>query len=417
MLSVQEALTAVFAQVPTLEIEQAPLLETRNRVLAYDALADIDNPPFDNSAVDGFGVRTDDTRGASKSVPIQLTCVGEVPAGSAPVRGLGPGECMRVMTGAPIPPGADAMVMVEDTEITGNRVQISLEAGEGDHIRRAASDIRKGQRVLPRGTLIGPAEIALLATIGQPNVSVIRTPRVAVISTGDEIVDIHEKPGPGKIRNSNSYALAALVAEAGGELHSMRHIPDDRAATEAAFRECSGLDGSPRADAIVSSGGVSVGDRDFVRPVIETLGTLELWRVKMKPGKPLAFGKVGRSLFFGLPGNPVSTMVTFELFVRPSIWKMAGRTTLARPSVLAILESPVQHTSGRQEYVRAVLTLRDGQYYASPTGAQGSSFLTSMLGANGLLVIDESSGDLQAGEKVLAMMLMPPGCTSGSAGS
>jgi molybdenum cofactor synthesis domain-containing protein len=265
-----------------------------------------------------------------------------------------------------------------------------------------------GQHVLDEGTLIGPAEIAMLAAVGRSNVAVIRRPRIAVISTGDEIVDIHEKPGPGKIRNSNSYALAALVAEAGGELHSIRHIPDDRTATEAAFRECSGLDGSDPVDAIVTSGGVSVGDRDFVRPVIEDLGVLDLWRVKMKPGKPLAFGKVGKSLFFGLPGNPVSTMVTFELFVRPSIWKMAGRKTLERPSVVATLDQPVHHTPGRQEYVRAVVTQRNGQFYAAPTGAQGSSILTSMLGANGLLVIEEDRGDLDTGERVSAILLGPP---------
>jgi molybdopterin molybdotransferase len=418
MLTVEQALEAILAKIEPLPAVRTPLLQARGRVLAEDILADIDNPPFDNSAVDGYAVRAADTEGASPEHPVVLRELAEVPAGAVARAAIKPGTCIRVMTGAPIPDGADAMVMIEDTRRRGDTekrgdVEICRPARCGDHIRRAGEDVRAGTRVLKAGTIVGAAETAMLAAMGCPKPLCIRRPRVAVLSTGDELVEISEKPGPGQIRDSNRHALAALVAEAGAELHSAQHLPDDEAATEASLRACAGpAIQNPKskiqnklADVIVTSGGVSVGDRDYVKPVLESIGTLELWKVKMKPGKPVAFGHIGSALFFGLPGNPVSTMVTFELFVRPALWKLAGRTDLERPRVNAALTADVRHKPGRREYVRAVVRLREGVFHAEPTGAQGSGILSSMLGANALLVLHEETESLRAGDSVEALLL------------
>lgn len=415
MLTVAEALASILRQVKPLGAVQTPLLDARGMVLAEDISADIDNPPFDNSAVDGFGVRAVDVKSASYGSPVELRCVGEVPAGTFPRKAIGPGECMRVMTGAPIPAGADAMVMVEDARAEGSSVLVLEAAKPGNHVRPQGGDITAGQVVLKQGVIIEAPEIALLAAMGKAKVKTIRKPSIAVISTGDEVVDISKKPGPGQIRNSNQYAVAALVAEAGAKLHSAIHIKDDLDETREALKRCAGLTGTPAADLIVTSGGVSVGDRDFVKPVLEELGSLDLWRVKMKPGKPLAFGKVGKSLFFGLPGNPVSTMVTFELFVRPTIWRFAGRSSLERPRVRARLLDAVPHHPGREEYVRAQVSVQAGEFVAMPTGAQGSGILTSMLGANALLVVPEDSPGFASGEQAAAILTGPPLSTGAAA--
>lgn len=443
MLTVEQALEAILNPILPLPAERVPLLEAHGRVLAEDVFADVDNPPFDNAAVDGYAVRAEDTTGATREQPVPLRVLGEVPAGAVARQAVLPGACMRVMTGAPIPDGADAMVMVEDTlpfaphpqvssprvpgratgpsdqdrgEGEAEEVAILAPARRGDHIRRRGEDVKRGARVLAAGTQIGAAEAAMLAAMGYAQPLCVRRPRVAVISTGDELVEITKKPGPGAIRDSNRYALAALVAEAGAWLHSMRRLPDDERATEEAFRTCAGLDGSEPADVIVTSGGVSVGGRDYVKPVLERIGTLELWRVKMKPGKPIAYGRVGNTLFFGLPGNPVSTMVTFELFVRPALWKLAGRTALERPCVHAALTDGVRHSPGRREYIRAVAYYAGNRFHVRPTGAQGSGILSSMLGANALIVLPESSPGAQAGEEVDTLLIGPLAPSSGGAG-
>jgi molybdopterin molybdotransferase len=408
MLTVEEALDAVLSRVRVNPTAQLPLTRCPGHVLAEDVLADIDNPPFDNSAVDGYAVRAADTAGASPDCPAVLQPLPEVMAGSVPGTAVAPGLCMKAMTGAPMPAGADAMVMVEDARDTGEGVLILAEAAPGDHVRRRGADVHTGETVLTAGTLIHAAEIAMLAAVGKSEIAVARKPRVAVLSTGDELVDVSTRPGPGQIRDSNRYALAALVEEAGAELHSMVHIPDDLTETEEALRKAAGQDGSEPADVIVTSGGVSVGDRDYVKPALEKIGTMDLWRVSMKPGKPLAFGRIGETLFFGLPGNPVSTMVTFELFVRPALWKMAGRTNLHRTRVRAVLDDDVSHNPGRREYVRAVVRLTGDQFIATPTGAQGSGVLTSMLGANALLVLPEDVDGVRAGETVDALLLSSP---------
>ena len=412
MLTVAEAQDSLLARLSPLPRERIPLLQSLGRVLAEELLADIDNPAFDNSAVDGFAVRAADTRDASPRSPVALTMLEEVMAGSVPLNAVAPGACIKVMTGAPMPAGADSMVMVEDTTVAGTRVSVTCPSSVGDHIRRAGEDIRAGNCVLPAGAVVRSAEAAILAAMGKPEVDVLGRPRVAVVSTGDEVIGIDRKPGPGQIRNSNAYALAALLAEAGAELHSMSHIADSESETEKTLRSCAGLDGGEPADIIVTSGGVSVGERDYVKPALERLGRLEFWRVRMKPGKPVAFGSIGRSLFFGLPGNPVSTMVTFELFVRPAIRKMAGHQDVFRPRVPVTLTREVRRQPGREEYIRGTVWATDQGLHARPAGSQGSGSLSSMVGANALLVMPADLEYVSPGAVLPALLLDVPLSTS-----
>ncbi len=346
-----------------------------------------------------------------------------------------PGECARIMTGAPLPRGANAVIMVEDTATVqaenAERIAMRCGVGAGEHARYAGEDIRAGERVLEAGTRIGAAQIGLLASMGRANVQVVRLPRVAVISTGDEVVELEQGtiPKPGQIRNSNSYALAALARECGAEVHSRRHVKDDFEATLAVLRECAGLradadkaqgmetggsqvggagaGNEDGADVIVTAGGVSVGDRDFVKPALETLGTLELWRVAMKPGKPLAFGRIGNALFFGLPGNPVSAQVTFELFARPALAKMAGRAaeTWQRPQVEAEITETIAHIPGRREYVRARTEWKDGRYLTQPLAGRSSANLQALSLANSLLIVPEEAEEIRKGQRVQVLLL------------
>lgn len=408
MLSVEEALVAILQRAPRLPEERIALPDSLGRVLAEDVAADIPVPPFTNSAVDGYAVRAEETAGANAAEPVLLPTAGALPAGSEARERLQPGTAARIMTGAPVPEGADSIVMIEDTRSADPGHVAILEAAQtGQHIRMSGEDMPLGATALRAGTRIRSAEIAMLATMGRPFASVYRPARVAVISTGDELVPSEEGvvPPQGKIRDGNLYALAALVRESGAAVHSMTHIPDDLKATEDALRLVS--DPETGADVIVSAGGVSVGDRDFVKPALEALGELTLWKVAVKPGKPLAFGRIGKTLFFGLPGNPVSAMVTFELFVRPALRKMAGHagTDLGRPQVRALLMEDVRHTPGRREYVRAVTTTQDGRFVTQTTGAQGSGILHSMTLANSLLVVPEDSPGLSAGDLVDVMLL------------
>jgi molybdopterin molybdotransferase len=417
MVTVEEALAQVLARVRMLPAERVALAETPGRTLAEDVRADIANPPFDNAAVDGYAVVSADTAGAAPERPAVLVEAGQVHAGAAAGADVLPGTCLRVMTGAPVPAGADAMVMVEDTRRTeasdgadsaaAGRVLVAItaQARPGDHIRWAGEDVQAGRVVLRTGTRVGPAEVAMMAAMGCHHPSCVRRPVAALLTTGDELVEADRYPGPGQVRNCNLPAMAALAAEAGALVGSVRHVPDDMAATVRALRECAGMEDSAAADVIVASGGVSVGDRDFVKPALEQIGTLDLWRVKMKPGKPLALGRIGGTLFIGLPGNPVSTMVTFELFVRPALWKMAGRAHLERLAVTALLDDPIRHRPGRREYVRAALRLDGDVFRARPTGAQGSGVLSSMIGANCLLVCPDEAGDLHPGEPVQALIV------------
>ncbi len=405
MLSVEEALAGILARAKRLPTEFVPLMEARGRVLAEEITAECDLPPFDNSAVDGYAVLSADTDSATLDSPVRLRVIGEVVAGELSEQPLLPKTAIRVMTGAPMPEGADAMVMVEDTRLEGGATVLILSpARRHDHIRFRGEEIRGGDTVLTAGTAIRSTQIGLLARAGCGRVPVYRRPRVAVISTGDELVGAEEPTPPlGKIRDSNRYALGGMVQEAGAILHALIHIPDDLEATEEAFRQCA----EGGADVIVTAGGVSVGDRDFVKPVLEKLGRLEFWRIAMKPGKPLAFGQIGETLFFGLPGNPVSAMVTFELFARPALRKMMGypATALTRPATTVTLAESIPHTPPRREYARAIATLEAGGFVATTTGHQGSNRLSSMAEANALIVISENCEGLEAGEQAQALLL------------
>ena len=409
MLSVDQALEIILARIEVLPgSNNVGLLMSLGRILAEDIIADIPIPPFDNSAVDGYAVRAEETRGAGQDSPVSLRTAPDIPAGSDLPEPLLPGAAARIMTGAPVPPGADAVVMIEDItrEVPGT-VEIHAEARSKDYIRTAGEDVKPGDLVLASGTRIRAAEVGMLATMGRTHVLTAPRPRVGILSTGDEVVDVEEgiPPPPGKIRNSNQWALAALVREAGAVVEFRRHVRDDLAATEEVLSEWAFAD--PPVDVIVSAGGVSVGDRDYVKPALEKLGSLDLWKVAMKPGKPLAFGRIGKTLFFGLPGNPVSAMVTFELFVRPALAKLAGfrHGEQSRPLVHAELKEDVRHSPGRREFVRAWTETTEGRYFTKPTGAQGSGLLHSMTRANSLMILSEESGDKHRGDRVEVMLL------------
>jgi molybdopterin molybdotransferase len=399
MLTVEQALDQMLEACFVAPIEEAPLTNAYETVLASEVISSLSLPPFDNSAVDGYAVFASDLARACESTPVTLQTIFHQSAGPAAPIDLAHGSTVRVMTGAPIPRGADSIVMQEDViAIADGYVRFSDPARTGAHIRRIGADVKNGDVVLASGTLIGPAELGILAAVGQSSVSVHRRPRVAILTTGDEIEEV-EAGAPltfGKIYNSNRYCMQALVKRAGCVPAILRHIPDDFEATCSALREVS----DTGVEAIICAGGVSVGDRDFVKPAIEQLGRLDLWRVAMKPGKPVAFGVIDNIPFFGLPGNPASVLVTFEMFVRPCLWKMAGRTNLARPQVDSLLMDPIEHESGRREFVRASTVWKDGGYQSTTTGSQASGRMRSLIGSNSFIIISEYRDAVKEGETV-----------------
>ncbi len=324
-ISVEQARELVFSGLKRMPAEQVGLLDALGRVLAEDMTSDIDVAPFDNSAMDGFAVRAADLAGASAENPVELDVVAHIAAGDDPDIVVGEGQAARIMTGAPVPEGADSVVMVERTRSvtgdggTGSRVAFELEPKLGEHVRRRGEEVSAGDVVLSAGEVIGPAAIGLLAATGHAAVPVYARPRVAIVSTGSELVEVAEKPGPGKIRNSNSYSIAAQVAAAGAIPVRFPIVPDDVESTRAAFERA-----AQECDYIVTSGGVSVGDFDYVKPVLEELGELTFCKVAMRPGNPQTLGSIRGVPFFGLPGNPTSTYVGFEIFVRPSLRTMMG---------------------------------------------------------------------------------------------
>lgn len=405
MITVEEAIEQVLSRIGVLATERVPLLEALGRVLAGDVISDIDVSPFDNSAMDGYALRAADVAGANPDSPVTLHVVEHIPAGVAPSVKIGPAEASRIMTGAPVPKGADAVVMVEKTRAgenggsTGGTVDILHEAKHGEHIRARAEEVRAGEAVLLHGERLGPAGIGLAASVGHPDVLVYRRPRVAIVSTGDELVDVTEKPGPGKIRNSNSYSLAAQVLEAGGEPHVLGIARDTEEHTRSLLGRASQF------DLMVSTGGVSMGDFDVVKKVLAEIGELEFWKVAMRPGAPQTFGTIGGTPFFGLPGNPTSCMVGFELFVRPAIRKMAGFSSLTRPRVLATLEHDTKKKSDRRYFLRGRLTRTGDGYAASISGNQSSALLTALHRGNCLISLPEGTDFVPAGEIVTCIRL------------
>jgi len=401
MLSVEEALERVLASFQPLEAERVPLLETLGRVLAEDVYADMDIPPLANTAMDGYAVRAADTAAASPERPVRLRVVHDLAAGYTSDVAVTPGTAIRIMTGAPIPPGADAVVQFEDTAADGEGVLIFKGVTTGQNVRQAGEDVQKGALVLPRGSEIRPQEVGMLAALGHPEAWVHRRPRVAILATGDEVIEIDAPWQPGKIRNANSYSNAAQVLRYGGIPLLLGIARDDAAELTARIR--TGLEAG--ADLFLTSGGVSVGDFDVVKKVLAAEGEMTFWRVRMKPGKPLAFGHLRGVPLLGLPGNPVSAMVAFELFARPAILKMLGKTRLDKPTVEAVLLDEVRRKDDRRHYLRVTVERGEEGYVARLTGDQGSGILLSMVRAQGLAVIPEDVDHLPAGSRVSVTML------------
>jgi len=400
MIHIEEALKKILDAISPLGLEKVNILDALGRVIGEDVYAGRAIPPKDNSAMDGYALRAGDTSGASEESPAMLEVIEEIPAGTIPEKRIGPGQAARIMTGAPLPEGADAAVRMEDTRKDGGRVAILVEARQGQDIRLAGEDVQPGEKVISRGEVIRPAEVGMLAALGRSFVSVHQRPLVAIVATGDELIDIDETPSPGKIVNSNSYSLAALVLDCGAVPLQIGIARDRREDLVAKFRA------AMRADLIVSSGGVSVGDYDLVKEVMKEEGNrMQFWRVAMKPGRPLAFGMLGEVPLVGLPGNPVSAMVSFEQFIRPAILKMMGHVNLFRKTVQARLGQDIHKKPGIRHFIRARIQ-RDGDLYTVvTTGDQGSGILKSMVRANGLIILPAEVTTVQAGGMVTVQLL------------
>jgi molybdopterin molybdotransferase len=415
MISVEQAQEKLLSHVSVLDKEDVLILDALGQVLAEDVFASINVPPLDNSAMDGYALRVEDTSGAAPGSPRLLRVIDTVAAGSISDREVMPGTATRIMTGAPVPKGADSVVRFEDTDEADRRaggpiteIGVCVEAKEGQNIRRAGEDIAEGTAVLPAGIVIRPAEVGVLASLGMSTVSVISRPVVAIVATGTELVEVGRPLPLGTIYNSNSYSVAALVRRYGGVPRMLGIALDSKESLITALR--GGLD----ADMLITSGGVSLGDYDVVKDVLAEQGEIGFWSVRMKPGKPIAFGtirgvdKTGASrtiTHLGLPGNPVSSMVTFEMFARPAILKMMGKKNLAKPTIEAILEDRVLNNDGRRVFTRAIVEKRGDRYFARLTGPQGSGILTSMSLANGLVIVPEDVAEARPGTTVRVMML------------
>jgi molybdopterin molybdotransferase len=401
-----EAARRIVAEVRRQPPLRIPLDDALESVLAQDVVSPLDIPAWTNSAMDGYATRGEDVRGASETRPVRLRVIEHVPAGHFPTRAIGPGECTRIFTGAPLPEGADTVVRQEDTDGGAEAVTITRDRDVGVNIRRAGEDIRRGTTVLTAGTELGPAHLGVLASLAVAHPLVYRQPRVAILGSGDEIVDVDQPEeilSGRKIASSNSHTLKALVRRTGAEpvdLGIARDTPESmRTHLQAA-------DGS---DLLVTTAGISVGEHDYLRGVLEELGAEQrFWKLRMRPGAPVGFGILKGIPWIGLPGNPVSAMVTFELFVRPAIRKMSGHALPFRRSVPVRLAEPISLKPRLQHFLRAVVSEGADGPEARLTGPQGSGILTSMVAANALLVIPEGQFETPAGAVVQALRLDDP---------
>ena len=406
MLSVAEAVARILERIGALDEETVALRDALGRVLADDVISPITLPHWTNSAMDGYAVRASDVTGASEDAPVALPVIETIAAGAFPTRALGAGQATRIMTGAPLPEGADTVVRVEDTDGGLERVLILKDRDAGKNTRQRGEDLHEGSVALPRGIPIGAAQVGILASVGHASVRVHRRPRVAILGSGDELVDIDrfdEVRAGRRIVSSNSYTLDALVRTAGGEPVGFGHAGDTLDAMRALLEQAVAV----RPDLIVTSAGVSVGEFDHTRAALEAMGAeMGFWKVRMRPGAPLGFGMIAGIPWIGLPGNPVSAMVTFELFVRPVVRRMLGHVRLHRRPVTVTLDEPVSIGARLTHFLRAVVTPRDdGVLAARLTGPQGSGILTSMSLANALLVVPEDRPQIAAGERVSALLL------------
>jgi molybdopterin molybdotransferase len=417
LLAPEQALELVLERTQPLTAVEVELVDALERVLAEDVTSADDVPSFDNSAMDGFAIRSGDTAGASERRPVALEVADESRAGRPSRVTLRSGQAIRISTGAMLPAGADAVARSEDCRERDGSVEVLVPVAPGKEVRRAGEDMRAGEVVLERGTLLGPAELGVLASAGAARVRCARRPRVAVLITGDELVEPGHPLAPGQVRNSNAYSVTAQVRRAGAELASLRHVGDDREATVEAVRAA--LD----SDLLIACGGVSVGPHDHVKAAFAALAVEEVfWGVALRPGHPTWFGvkknsgfrlgaktgsseaplagtSEGTTLVFGLPGNPVSAMVTFHLFARPAIAALSG-ATLPRRRASAVIDERYGKRPGRAHVVRCRLEARGDGWHVRPTKAQGSHVLTSMLGAEALAYVEVERGDVEAGERV-----------------
>lgn len=393
MIPVADATARILARItaPTPAVE-IPLSRALGHVLADDVQAPFDVPPADNSAVDGFAVRASDLGAGG---PASLRVVGDLPAGAVHPGALAAGEALRIMTGAPLPAGADTVVPKELAR--ESRDQVSLQAvSPGANVRAQGEDVRVGSLVLRRGTVLRPPELGLLASLGHAEARVHRRPRVALLSTGDEVVEPGRARRPGQIYDANRFSLAGLVETVGAEPLDLGIVPDLRGELRTRLE-----DAAAHADAVVSSGGVSVGDYDFVKAVLAEIGGIEFWQVAMQPGRPLAVGAIGGVHFFGLPGNPVASVLCFLLFVRPALWKLGGRRELEPLRFAATATESMTKKPGRREFKRGLLRFTERGWEVATTGPQGSGILSSVVAANCLIVLEEPRGDVSTGETVL----------------
>jgi molybdopterin molybdotransferase len=410
-LSVQAAQERIIRHFEPVGSETLPLSQCAGRILGSDILSS-DLPLFDNSSVDGFAVIAADLITASPNSPISLHVVADIPAGSSPDIILSSGEAARIMTGAPLPKGADTVIMVEDTDfnyretniIAPENVKINKATRAGENIRTRGMDIKSGHKVLFTGQRLRAQDIGLLAMLGVAIVNVYKRPRIALLSSGDELIPVEGPLEPGKIRDTNSYTLAVLITDVGCEVVPLGVAPDKREAIQFLFDQAASVE----ADAIISSAGVSVGAFDYVKEVIESNGRLDFWRVNMRPGKPLAIGDYRGLPFIGLPGNPVSAFVGFEVFVRPALRRMAGQlltTKLPDHSKVQVRLAEAVESDGRESYLRAIIEDQNGTFSAKLTGHQGSGNLLSLVQANALLIIPAGVKSLAIGTRVDAWLL------------
>lgn len=400
MKSIDEALAAMMPAFAPVGVERCALTTAHERVLAEPVFARSSLPPFSNSAMDGYAVRAEDVTGASEEAPRRLPVAGEARAGGEPPPPLPPGSAVRIFTGAPIPDGADAVVIQENTQAEAPDVLVLSPAEVGQNVRARGSDLDQGAVMIPAGARLGPGELGLLAAQRIGAVTVHRRPRVAILSTGDELRDLSDPEEPGTIVNSNAYALAAQVEAAGAVAEVFPNVPDDLDVT--VRRVAEGL----RADVLITCGGVSVGEYDLVKTAFERNGVeASFWKVRIKPGKPLSFGVKDGVPVIGLPGNPVSAMVTFEVFVRPGLRRMLGDPRPYRSEHRVVLEHDHRHSTGRPELARARVRREGGRLLATMHRLQGSGSLPSMVGIDALVHLDADRGRFEAGSELSAVLL------------
>lgn len=408
LLSVNEARERILSQFKPVQTETVHLTDSSNRVLADDVRAAQDLPLFDNSSMDGFAVRAADVIDATLDSPRRLRVVADIPAGASPTVSLATGQAARIMTGAQMPDGADSVVPVEDTDFNDRssgtnapeEVQILKSAKLGDNIRRRGLDIHAGDVVMHKGRQLKPQDLGLLAMLGISQVLIHRRPRIALLSSGDELIDIDAPLEAGKIRESNSYMIAALIENMGAEVLRLGVAKDNFESVKALFEKAIDLN----VDLILSSAGVSVGAFDYIKDVIESNGKMDFWRVNMRPGKPLAFGTYRGIPVLGLPGNPVSAYVSFEVFVHPTIARLRGLLDGSRPTVRVRSEEQID-SDGRESYLRAQVQEENGILFARLTGHQGSGNLHSLVRANALLIIPAGVKCVPAGQEITAWLL------------